>query len=208
MSQKTPRHADWRDWFRDLYEGTPWKDISTAHRMRIVGLRLNRPDVCPSCGRNTVMLHNLSREYRDDDTDYEYACGKCFNAKYRPKKSGECFHGQNLKPWSELKRRARVARIRKLLPMPGSCQYCDNSIVELVSRSGTWPEDQLSDYVWVCRTHAVMIEGLQPAKEPEPVIANEPANPEMFPWWYNNTMSGTFQGSNIIGLRCVAGRFL
>jgi hypothetical protein len=53
-----------------------------------------------------------------------------------------------------------------------------------------------------------MIEGLQPAKEPEPVIANEPANPEMFPWWYNNTMSGTFQGSNIIGLRCVAGRFL
>jgi len=207
MSRKTSRHSDWRDYFRDLYKITPWEEITSKHRMRIIELRLNHPDSCPSCGAPYSRLFNISGDYRDDDTDYEYLCRKCFYAKYHPKEPGECFHGQNLKPWSELKRRARVARIRKLLPMPDHCQYCDSTKVELVSRSGTWREDSLSDYVWVCRSHAVMIERLDPPKKPEPVIETEPINPEWFPHWYNNTMSGTFKGSNIIGLRCLAGRF-
>ena len=201
---------DWREWFRELYMKTPWEEISREHRVRIITISVEslKPEVCPLCGSCHVILNNLSGKYRDDDTDYIYLCRKCFNAKYRPKKTGECFHGQNLKPWSELKRRARVARIRKLLPMPDHCQYCDSTKVELVSRSGTWQEDTLSDYVWVCRSHTIMIERLYPPKKPEPVIETEAINPEWFPHWYNNTMSGTFKGSNITGLRCLAGRFL
>lgn len=219
-------HSDWRDWFRELYENTSWDKIKKKHRWQIIRLRLKIPDVCPSCGAldnverfdvldrsyeyHKFWLCSISRKWLDDDTDYEYLCPKCGRAKYYPseQKPGECFHGQNLKPWSELKRRARVARIQKVKPMPGSCQYCDNRKVELVSRSGVWPEDDLSDYVWVCRSHSVMIEHLHPAKDPEPVIVNEPANPEMFPWWYNNTMAGTFKGSNILNLNCAVGRFL
>lgn len=206
MNRKTPRHEDWRDYFRDLYRNTPWEKINTKNRMRIVGLRLKPLDVCPSCGAPYSQLFNISGKYLDDDTDYEYLCRKCGVMKYYSKEPGECFHGQNLKSWSELKRKARVARIRKLLPMPESCASCDGTKLELVSRSGAWPEDNLADYIWVCRSHAVMIERLRSVIEP--AIVKQPLDPELFPHWYNNTMGGSFEGHSILEKTCAAGRFL
>lgn len=185
------------------YQYLGWEGLKTRCKREVVSFRLAKPDSCPLCGRVPVQVYNKSGEYLDDDADYEWTCKACHYKKLKPKKT-YVRPGDKLKPWSDLKRRAKVARILKDLPRPASCQHCDKTDVELVSRSGTWLED-LADYAWVCRHHAYMIAALRP--EPKPIII-EPWDPALFPHWYNVTMPGTFEGHSIVNRNSAGGRFL
>jgi hypothetical protein len=180
-----------------------WSELKDRNRLEVIRYRKPSPMQCPHCGRIPVQLFNKSGRYRDDDTDYEYFCRECYEESRRPARSF-VKPGDKLKPWSDLKRRAKVSRIRRALPRPGHCQHCDKTELELVSRSGTWLED-LTDYAWVCRHHAYMIEALRP--EPKPIII-EPWDPALFPHWYNVTMPGTFEGHSILDRNSAGGRFL
>jgi len=200
------RHLDWRDWFRELYEREPWEKINRPHRCHILRLRIPVPDTCGDCGESSghLRLFSLSGKWLDDDSDYIHLCHKCSHLRKHPPgeytKAGDC-----VKPWAELTRASKVERIKRALPKPGVCKYCDNTGVVLVSRSGEWPEHDITDYVWVCRVHAGYIAELH--RPPAPAIT-EPLDPELFPWWYNHkSMSGTFQGHSILNKNCAFGRF-
>jgi hypothetical protein len=184
------------------YHVLGWEGLKPRCKREVVSSRLAKPDTCPHCGRVPVQVFNKSGRYLDDDSDYEWTCRACHCEKLKPKRT-YVRPGDKLKPWSELKRRGKVARILKDLPRPTSCQHCDKIDVELVSRSGTWLED-LADYAWVCRHHAYMIEALRP--EPKPIIIDWPR--ELFPWLYYNSMSGTFEGHSILNRNSAGGRFL
>ena len=180
-----------------------WEGLNTRCRLDVIRYRLAKPDTCPQCGRVPVRLFNRSGKCLDDDADYEWLCQRCHCKKLKPERT-YVHPGDKLKPWSDLKRRAKVARILKALPKPGSCQHCDKPAMELVSRSGTWLED-LGDYAWVCRHHALMIAALRPDSKP---IIIEPWDPELFPHWNNVTIGGTFEGHSILNKNCAGGRFL
>lgn len=190
-------------WFEWAYNNLPWNHIAIENRIRIIRGRLPKPASCPQCGRVPVQLFNKSGKYLDDDTDYEWICRACHCENLKPERT-YVRPGDKLKPWSELKRRGKVARVLKDLPRPASCQHCDKPDVELVSRSGTWLED-LTDYAWVCRHHACMIAALRP--EPLPIII-ELWDPALFPHWNNVTMPGTFKGHSILDKNSAGGRFL
>ena len=179
-----------------------WSELKYRNRLEVIRYRKPAPLQCPQCGRVPVQLFNKSGKYRDDDTDYEYFCRECYEKSRKPVRSF-IKPGDKLKPWSELKRRGKVSRILKDLPVPDTCLYCETVLVELVSRSGTWMED-LTDYAWVCRHHACMIAALRP--EPKPIIIDW--DPALFPWLYYNTMSGTFEGHSILNRNSAGGRFL
>ena len=185
------------------YDVLGWEDLIWRCRLDVIRYRLAKPDICPLCGCVPVNLFNKSGRYLDDDSDYEWMCRRCHAKKLKPERT-YVHPGDKLKPWSELKRRAKVSRIRRALPRPDHCQHCDKTDVELVSRSGTWLED-LTDYAWVCRHHAYMIAALRP--EPKPIII-EPWDPALFPHWYNVTMPGTFEGHSILDRNSAGGRFL
>ena len=179
-----------------------WSELKDRNRLEVIRYRKPSPLQCPHCGRVPVQLFNKSGRYLDDDADYEYFCRECYEKSRKPVRSF-VKPGDKLKPWSDLKRRAKVSRIRRALPRPGHCQHCDKTELELVSRSGTWLED-LTDYAWVCRHHAFMIAALRP--EPKPIIIDWPR--ELFPWLYYNSMSGTFEGHSILNRNSAGGRFL
>lgn len=185
------------------YHVLGWEGLKPRVKREVISSRLAKPDTCPLCGRVPVLVFNKSGRYLDDDSDYEWLCRACHSDKLKPVRT-YVHPGDKLKPWSELKRRGKVARIRKDLPRPASCQHCDKTELELVTRSGTWLED-LTDYVWVCRHHALMIAALRP--EPMPIII-EPWDPALFPHWYNVTMPGTFEGHSILNRNSAGGRFL
>lgn len=47
-----------------------------------VGSRLNKPTICPVCGRNkTLDLHNKNSLYRRDLQDWEWLCRSCHMKK-------------------------------------------------------------------------------------------------------------------------------
>ena len=193
------------EWLQDLYRTTPWKKIADNHRHAIVRDRSIKPEACPSCGRVPVQFFNLSGRYRDDDADYAWMCRICYEESKRPDRE-YVKPGDKLKPWSQLTRQSKMFRIRRDLPMPATCPYCDRSQVELFSKSGRWLEDP-TDYVWLCRLHRLEVEAFLIDRIREPVI--ERWDPDLFPHWTNsNSMGGSFAGHSILNKTCAGGRFL
>lgn len=191
------------------YHELGWSGLKRRNKLDVIKYRVPSPGICPHCGERIPQLYNLSGKYLDDDSDYTWTCRVCHHKNLKPKRTF-IRSGDKLKPWSELQRRAKVSRIRKLLPKPDSCQYCDCTTTELISRSGTWIED-LTDYAWVCRKHAVMIKSLIPGSAAAPRI--QKLEPFIVTWelainWFNNTMPGTFEGHSILDKNCAGGRFL
>lgn len=158
--------TNWDYWYREGYKKEPWDKIPKKRRQAIVRYRTVKPDACPYCGSRDVQIHNLSREYRNDDTDYEYSCMRCHNARYHPKqprplmRPGLQPHIRDFKQWDQLTRQSKMFRIRKQLPMPARCPYCERTVLELHSLSGQWL-NTVSDYVWICRTHRHLVDGFK-----------------------------------------------
>lgn len=189
------------------YQVNGWSSLGIRNKLDVVRYRKPSPGICPQCGAGIPHLFNRSGKYRDDDSDYEWLCRRCRHKNLKPKKTF-IKPGDKLKPWSELKRRGKVARIRRALLKPAACQYCDIPDVELMSRSGAWLED-LTDYTWVCRHHALMIKALQPEPQPKPqLIIIEPELCFLASWYNYESMPGTFEGHSILNKNSAGGRFL
>lgn len=115
------------------------------------------------------------------------------------------YHNHRYKPWSEITRQSKLRRIKILLPIPDTCPYCDRP-AELHSKSGLWLED-LDDYQWLCRFHAGLKQQLTTVHDVPDLEAAVDNLDCLFPHWYNNTMTGTFEGSNILNKSALFGRF-
>jgi hypothetical protein len=222
------KEDSWRDYLR-----VPWSTISHSSRRKIMKHLLPKPEACPFCGaagrmeeirgfvlggtgitERVLMLVNRSGKMRYCLDDWYWTCRACYHKEQSVKNQKyPVGPGDKVKPWSDLSRRGKVSRIRKALPKPVVCQYCDCSTVELTSRSGTWPED-LSDYAWCCRTHARALAQLASyhtvktpywqARERERTIQ---LLRELFPWLYYNSMGGSFKGHSILNKTSAGGRF-
>lgn len=206
------KEDSWRD-----YERVPWSTINDSSRRKIIKHLMPKPEACPNCGKpgavdeygmeRVLLLCNRSGYLRKSLDDWYWTCRDCHKKSNREKHQRyPAGPGDKLKPWADLSRRGRVSRVRRDLPKPAVCPYCDCSVVELVNRSGKWLED-LNDYVWCCRSHRYVIERLRVDHEPKqfPVIIEWPC--ELFPWLYSNSMSGTFKGHSILNKTSAGGRF-
>jgi hypothetical protein len=217
------RKDSWRD-----YEKVPWHTISESSRRKVMKHLMPKPAVCPFCGQSgrveeryglvfygdglserVLILVNRSGHLKRDLGDWYWTCRDCYHKEQSEQKQRYPIGPDDkLKSWSDLSRRGRVSRVRRDLPKPATCSYCDCAVVELVSRSGTWLED-LTDYTWCCRHHRYMIESLIPNPEPVLSVVIELLDPELFPHWTNsNSMAGSFKGHSIIGKTSAAGRFM
>jgi len=211
-----------KDTWQD-YEKVPWKTVSLSSRRKIMKHLMPKPPACPFCGalsrveelrgfgsawgdgvsERVLILVNRSGKLREDLSDWYWTCRECYHKEQREKNQRyPVVKGDKLKPWFELTHQGKMHRVRRDLPMT-PCEYCGNDRVELFSYSGTWPED-LDDYVWLCRSHAVELADLLHEK-PAPI---ELCNPDLFPWLYNaDSMAGSFKGHSILDKNCAMGRF-
>lgn len=208
----------WQD-----YRKVPWDTISDSSRRKIMKHLMPKPAACPFCGavsrreerrgygavwgdgmsERVLILVNRSGMLPEDVDDWYWTCRDCYKKKQREKKQRyPIVFGDKLKPWSELTHQGKMHRVRRDIPVT-PCPYCGNERVELFSYSGGWPED-LGDYGWVCRSHAVELADLLYEK-PVPI---EQCDPDLFPWLYNSkSMAGSFQHYSILEKSCAMGRF-
>jgi hypothetical protein len=224
------RKESWQD-----YEKVPWHMISESSRRKVMKHLMPKPAVCPFCGaagrrdecygfgsirgdgmsERVLILVNRSGKLHRELNDWYWTCRDCYYKEQRQMHfKFMCEPGTKRKPWSELTRQSKMFRIRKVLPMPAVCPYCDSTTIELVSKSGTWSED-ITDYTWCCRKHALVFAQLSTyhkVKVPRHTVKDQEYIAlqlrELFPHWYNVTMAGTFTGNSIIDKNCAGGRFV
>jgi len=213
-------HDSWLD-----YEKVEWDSINFSSRRKIIKHLMPKPAVCPGCGKpssvdeygreRVLILCNISRRFRRNLDDWYWTCRDCKRRAHREKcKKSRCKTGAKRKPWSELTHQSKMFRVRKVLPMPDACPYCDSTTVELVSRSGKWLEDP-GDYVWCCRKHGRVLTQLATYHNAKtPWLRDRERRQlvkmlyELFPHWTNsNSMAGSFQGHSILNKNSAGGRF-
>lgn len=70
------------------YHELGWEELNPRNRLDVIKFHNNeRPLLCPYCGTGRVLeLFNISGQYLDDDTDYEWCCRSCGSTKYIYKK--------------------------------------------------------------------------------------------------------------------------
>ena len=60
------------------YHEIGWKSMNVRNRLEVIRYRTVSPPLCPACGStSTLFVYNISKEYRDDDTDYKWLCRSC-----------------------------------------------------------------------------------------------------------------------------------